>query len=67
MERGSVRAEVEDEGSAVGDVPHVDTEEEREAEHGRGLAIVDVLADKHGVERPNLVWFELSWGESTLR
>lgn len=61
MEDTGVRVEVEDEGSTFGAVPHVENAEPSEAEHGRGLAVVEALADKYGSGRPNVVWFELSW------
>lgn len=60
-ERSGVRVEVEDEGSMAGDTPHVEEVEPAEAEHGRGIAVVEALANKYGSEPPHIFWFELSW------
>ena len=65
VEDAQVRVEVQDEGSTVGAVRHVEEADPSEAEHGRGLAVVEALADKYGSERPNVVWFELAWSAST--
>lgn len=54
------RVEIEDQGSRTGGVPHLAPHSVTD-ETSRGLAIVDALADKWGTQRPNTVWFELSW------
>ncbi|MDT3397197.1 ATP-binding protein [Streptomyces sp. B1866] len=53
-----VRVEIEDGGPRAGGVPHARAATP-DAESGRGLAVVQALADAYGTIRPNIVWFEL--------
>ena len=56
-DEGSIRGEIEDEGSGT---LHVWRESERGAQGGYGLPIVDAMSDSWGVHDGNTrVWFEL--------
>jgi anti-sigma regulatory factor (Ser/Thr protein kinase) len=63
-DRGMLRVEVQDEGSGTPVLQEV----ARDAEGGRGLALVAALADRWGVESVSdgkYVWFELTRGAAS--
>jgi anti-sigma regulatory factor (Ser/Thr protein kinase) len=57
-----IRAEVSDAGSAAGEL-RAQLDVDQDSEGGRGLYLVDALADKwesHLHDRGRVVWFEIS-------
>ena len=59
----AVRAEVTNDG-ATGPEPRLESRPEVDAEHGRGLVLIDTVADRWGVTRDTdrtTVWAEFSY------